>query len=301
MSSVPFGHDAQVGPDELVFHYTTLERAAAIALTGKLLLSPLSILNDPQESECRPPTISTAYLFEPDGGNDPKPLADAALARRQGIRVVCFTLDADTPSSPSSPGSATRGFAHPSMWAHYGGKHEGVCIAFDRSGLERWARESGHVVHHRAVQYVQGANGFVARSETIDIDEPDPMGQHRALIASLFTKSDDWAPEREHRIVIEDWRHGEPCAIPVTGLVRGLALGHRLPAHQLPLVESLTETFGLAEHQVALMSSGAGLLPAVPLWGPDGRPHRWSAAELHHWLDLFDPPQPDIPNPEIDD
>jgi hypothetical protein len=90
-----FGDAQPTDPEKWLCHYTTLTSAAAIALTGQFMLSPLSTLNDPQESTRRPMTTLT---FDVRG----KPPSNVSTEERMEferimdklrdqVRIGCFT------------------------------------------------------------------------------------------------------------------------------------------------------------------------------------------------------------------
>jgi hypothetical protein len=92
-----FGLDAPTTPDDFLFHYTTVERAAAIALHGSMILSPLASLNDPREA--RDVGLMTLAVSEVNQSptvvsDDERSIVEAQLwSYRAGLRVACFTRD----------------------------------------------------------------------------------------------------------------------------------------------------------------------------------------------------------------
>ena len=48
-----FGSEVDIPPDRYLFHYTSVERCAAIGFTGCIALGPLTPMNDPRESQLR--------------------------------------------------------------------------------------------------------------------------------------------------------------------------------------------------------------------------------------------------------
>lgn len=46
-----FGEPTSADPETFLYHYTSVERAAGIALLGSISLSPLGPMNDPRESQ----------------------------------------------------------------------------------------------------------------------------------------------------------------------------------------------------------------------------------------------------------
>jgi hypothetical protein len=278
-SSYPFGIEAEVDPDTLIFHYTSIERAAAIALTGSLLLGPLTMLNDPQESQVRRLIGSTTDLFAPDYNERKEAFERQVHQLRSLIRLACFTSDAVLEKEGTVKRADGRGFARSAMWAHYGDGHEGACIAFDRAVLELRAGELAATARCGPVTYSPGLNVAVYQAESVDIDHPDLGRQHKAVVDSLFTKNSDWSPERECRIVVDGWTDAV-CAIPIADAVRGVAFGVSLKPHQVPLVAALRDAFGLKHEQVALMMHENGSLAAMPIHDAAGIPHRWTDDEL---------------------
>lgn len=128
--------------DQLLFHYTSVERAAAIALTGRLVLSPLSVLNDPRESQIRGTVRVTYGLPALDVGAeaDEERLVDEHESTlrelRARIRVACFTHD-ERDNEVVSRDNDVRGFARQRMWAQYADANRGCCLVLDRQSLTR--------------------------------------------------------------------------------------------------------------------------------------------------------------------
>ena len=289
--------DGRRGSDEFLFHYTSVERAAAIALTGSIVLSPLNVLNDPRESQ-EGGTIRVAY------GLGPRPLDDADLVGqhdrivrdlRASIRVACFTRD-----SRGRPGFAedadARGFARPRMWAQYADASRGCCIAFDRGRLLEAARQEIPTLQCGDVHYSSGFDPNYHAAHTADFNDPrsfvagsDPRAQHARVVQSLLYKNGDWRDEREFRIIADEWPQDRLCGVDVSECVVGIAFGPALPPHHLLIVEALKRQFELDDLNVALMAlHDAGILAAFPIVGPDGRAYGWSDDELRHG-EVFDP------------
>lgn len=209
---------------EFVMHYTSVERAAAIALTQSLVLSPLRVLNDPRESQQRQ-SIRVTYSIPggpvmPDVADDVGIQHDAALwALRNQVRVGCFTADARAHPRGTGRDADERGFARPRMWAQYGAGHAGCCLVMNREALESAARGLSAKVHCGRVRYVEGVDLALHEAELVELNDPttgrtgpDLTKQQRAMVKSLFSKNADWATEREFRIVVEDWKDERPEA-----------------------------------------------------------------------------------------
>jgi hypothetical protein len=105
------------------------------------------------------------------------------------------------------------------MWAHYGGSHTGTCVEFDASSFP-----------FPAALKVEYRDAF-----------PTSRLEQRDL--SIFvTKSDQWAYEREYRVVAEDaaYPHGGSQGIVITrndflvlpeGAIRSIIIGCRVDPH----------------------------------------------------------------------
>lgn len=287
-----FGSGEPADPERWLFHYTSLASAAAIALTGDMLLSPLAVLNDPQEAAARPIMTITAG----DLANRPRSVTDDERAAfeqtleqlRGTIRVGCFTRDAAIGSPSTAARFDGRGYARPRTWAQYGDGHTGACLVLDRQRLEVEAeRLFGGRRRCEPVGYAAGFDDVLHLAETVAFDRPDPDRHFRErVIGSLLRKNADWQGEREYRIVV--WGHHDVvCALPVADAVVGLVLGVRFPAHQMPIARKIAERFDVVEDCALLMMNNAVLDPH-PLAGPDGKWHRWHDQDLRERGRVFD-------------
>lgn len=73
------------------------------------------------------------------------------------------------------------------MWAHYGNKHQGLCLEFDATAEKVWRA--------RRVVY----------TDKLPLANADYMKDHEALLAaSLLTKSAEWSYEDEYRLLARD-------------------------------------------------------------------------------------------------
>lgn len=71
-----FGGEQPASPDRWIFHYTTIDRAASIALVGALSLSPLNVLNDPRESKERQVETMTPSFARGSLPQSPRTVSD---------------------------------------------------------------------------------------------------------------------------------------------------------------------------------------------------------------------------------
>ena len=151
--------------DNVKLYYLTSEHWAKVILReGRLKLSTVAELNDSFE-------LLGAKIGESTARKIVKYL-HGRLSKRYGL--VCM--------------SST--WQSPVMWAHYGDKHKGVCLAFDvmdKGGLE--------VNYH---------------PERLALPSTRPADLTSDLITQLFTtKSAEWSYEKEYRLII-NFDHAVP-------------------------------------------------------------------------------------------
>jgi hypothetical protein len=122
-------------PDRYLYHYTTSQAAlGSILATQRIRFGLARYVNDPRESK--------SWDFSLRGGRDDRDLIEvnrvAADALQRIAKLLCLARDDPERSRPGSGVELFgRGFAHPAMWTHYAGGHSGVCLIFDRSGLQQ--------------------------------------------------------------------------------------------------------------------------------------------------------------------
>lgn len=174
-------------------------------------MSPVENANDPREAKDWIMTPISAT-----GGFDPAAYL-AAQARfnvwlKRETKLACFSGDGAAKHNRDEE-PLDRGWAHPRMWAHYGGGHAGVCLIFDRERLDaafqaelagRGQLTAGNVTYSDRNPALTGA--FV-----IDMAEFVRLGTDQAVNAHaqahlhtlLFTKLLDWETEVEYRFVLQ--------------------------------------------------------------------------------------------------
>jgi len=129
---------------------------------------------------------------------------------RSGVGVLSLTAD---------PGVAV-------MWAHYAEAGRGICVGLEFSGDEMFPylatapqefRDASHLFAPLRVRY---------RSKPIRPDDIRPIA---VAYAAFFTKANEWAYEREYRILCPVESSNRPIDVPIVYLgplcVRELVLG----------------------------------------------------------------------------
>lgn len=285
-----FGSEVDIPPDRYLFHYTSVERCAAIGFTGRIALGPLTPLNDPRESQLRQVITMTS-----GGTGGARRLTDEERKEferelwdlRSRVRLACFS--ADQTDGRYSEREDRRGYAHSRMWTQYATGHSGVCLVFDRAQLVATARRTfENRLHHQAVTYVSGFDDSLHAAELVDFDRADARQHHRTkVVPSLFVKNRDWESEHEYRLLVDDW--DEPaCLLPIENALVGVALGVAFMPYQLPVITALAEKFQLGD-QVAHMTGNMGVLQAWPSRDRTGMLRVWTDADTRARDAVFDP------------
>ena len=257
-----FGAKATTPPDRYLFHYTSVERCAAIGFTGSIALGPLTPLNDPRESQSRQIMTRRSGARSVSDG-ERQALEGQLWCLRSRVRLACFTMDR-TDGAPSERDDR-RGYAHSRMWTQYANGHSGVCLIFDRSKLLSRARATFRDAdfHHGAVEYTSGFDNALLHAECVDFDAPDATRHHRsAVVRSLFVKNRDWESETEYRLLVDGWADSA-CLLPIGDALVGIVLGVAFMKYQLHVVSSLAERYGLNDN-VAQLIVNTGVLQAWP-------------------------------------
>lgn len=273
-----YSHPVWDDPDEVngkyVYHFTSIERLASIALTGQLLGSPLKSLNDPQEAHAENPIITSRVETPPE---EYTAFVETELGAfheaRDAIRIVSFSSDGN-PIGGSEGSFGTdpfkrrnaRAYAIAPMWAHYADRHRGVCVVFSKEKLldsagSEW--RNGYVQYFNGVNEVSLAAG-TAHGPNVHKDEPT---WRDALDQAVFTKNSHWFYEREFRLM-----SNTATTIPIAESVGAIILGFDFPSHLLPVLEAVAEHLSVDEVYLAKMFIGHdGVLTALPAMAPAGR------------------------------
>jgi hypothetical protein len=254
-----------------LYHYTSAEVGVDSVLSQmRFRMGLIEWTNDPRESRPHYPTISGA---DSDGPDLHALWQEADHLLRKSAKVACFTLDYELPRE-AFDSEVLRGWAHPALWAHYGGRHGGVCLQFSRRALSTRIAEAASDIgrlFEGAVEYVSDPlQDFI--SESLNLQQILEFGldavverfierNHRAL---FFRKHSDWSNEYEYR-----WVLVEPTPLPVnvnvTGCLTGVLLGDAFPASRVDAVHHLASKWGgLEVSQVHFQRGLPRRLPPPP-------------------------------------
>lgn len=234
-----------------LFHYTNAEAAIfGILRSGTLRLSPFESTNDLWESRPLYPAL--------EGHSDDRHVEAGMelwneLDRliRIHAKVACLTQDWELPRSVLNP-DALRGWNHLSIWAHYGAKHSGICLQFDRDKLIKaftatsipgtLLRFHGPVVYRNASAGapIDGVNLGQIREFGLDAVAINYAETNHDQI--FFRKHADWSNETEYRLVLVD-QSVLPVEFSIREALTGVFLGDSFPSSRLPALHAALQPY----------------------------------------------------------
>lgn len=237
-----------------LYHYTSADVGVDSVLSQMhFRMGLIESTNDPRESRPHYPMVTGSST--PEGPDLDALWVEADQLLRRTAKVACFTLDYELPED-SFDSEALRGYAHPALWAHYGGRHRGVCLRFSKSRLSARINETkaelGRIFEGSVDYVLSPLDDFIA--EGLDLAQIGEFGldavvarfmerNHRAL---FFRKHLDWSNEYEYRWVLVE-PSLRPVYLDVSGCLTGLVLGDAFPTTRLGAVQDLARDCGNIE------------------------------------------------------
>ncbi|MFJ7146671.1 DUF2971 domain-containing protein [Streptomyces sp. NPDC100445] len=230
-----------------LFHYTNTTAAiTGILATGTLRLSPYESTNDLWESQPHYPVLSAHH---DDRGLDAgfSLLEEIDRQLRLHTKVGCLTQDLALPAHVFNP-DALRGWAHLSLWAHYGDRHKGVCLRFDRAKLvESFLKHAAPAAFafHGPVRYLSSQDSPPTRG--IDVGQVAEFGADAVALAYaeankdvlFFRKHFDWDSEAEYRLIMVN-QSTDFDYVDIRDALTGVVLGSAFPQGRVQeLLEAL--------------------------------------------------------------
>ncbi len=267
-----FGEHNPPGLDDYLYHYTRLWTLPKMRKSQSLLFRPLREMNDPQESLgsfafgmglMGVPGEPLQLTSEEDGLFRRRDWPNEINTARGQVKIGSYSMDAFPDLSDIDPEhaeyavprrlAASRGYAHPRMWAQYADLGRGVCLVLNRDLLEGAVKEStsgiwpwGYgAITYRPIEHDLSLGFF-------DIRDLLQSGVSGALLKnfeeSLLTKHADWAHEAEFRLFVMNGSP-DPWLVPITtGVLAGLVLGPSFDVDRhLRYVRAFAETFGISD------------------------------------------------------
>ena len=226
-----------------LYHYTTADTALNhILKDGTLKLNPFSRVNDPRESKAwdiSPFVRADLNLSLEQYDAISREVSDALKAN---AKLVCFSRDKDAAIGKWQPEALLdRGFAKPSMWHHYGDKHTGLCLMFDRNKLAQALGKqlnSGRLFAGRVNYSNKGILPKVPNDPFVinlihvkgAADYISTIRDHfSSWYADLFLrKLADWENEDEYRWIYLD-AHPEPIYVSFEEALEAVVIGEGVP------------------------------------------------------------------------
>ena len=237
----PFSPDKRA-PNEYLFHYTSVSTFLEYILPNKTLrLSPMSEVNDPKES-----SFSANFYGNSDIETVKELLDRLRMFHGSRVKAACFARD-DPSIAFDGATHIFHGWVKPAMWAHYGDRHAGVCIAFRRDALLSAFNSQFNACHgtyHGDVNYQlfrAVRDGYFETQHRLhqpDFSISDLQSSFDATaIAYLdrhceemyFRKHGDWSNEREYRILTVSKTEGFEyldVSSSIVGICAGLETDH---------------------------------------------------------------------------
>jgi hypothetical protein len=248
--------------DLVVCHYTSSKTAMEnIFSTGQLRLCKLQQTNDPFEKEFWEPVVhgSSPEVFE---NAHVYGVSSTFRKVKQKLFVFCCAMDA-TDSNPSvSTGVSGKSFADPSLWAHYGENHKGVCLALDREKLVTCIRKN--VTHewldsseiHYDLSDTDAKSIFtfsVGNKKFGPLDAIINKHIRDNIKPILFKKQVCWQNEREFRIAISSNKGQEDTIFPLQSCLMSIIIGDDFLPCYLPTIQAYADRFKVSLAQIHWM------------------------------------------------
>lgn len=180
-----------------LYHYTKFDTFIYEILPKmQLKFFPFSGSNDPFEF---------SRLFQIDvsdfSNRHRDEIADEYFRQMNKYKFVCFSKDRHN----------VPGFKLPTMWAHYGEKHNGVCLEIDSKKIDFSIFKKGEIIKKPVKYDTPDSENKIVLGVPIQ-NEPITDFIRRSIFEhvekweseNLFTKLKDWKIENEYRIVYKN-------------------------------------------------------------------------------------------------
>jgi len=245
-----------------LYHYTTMEIAVEYILKNRTLkIGKLINTNDPKESKSWKLSIST------DEGSKLKNYSlddiseEVTRELKRKVNVICFCKDKPPLSGSPLEDIYKRGFCKPIMWAQYAENHEGLCLVFEKDGLQKAISEQsgGCDIYQGDVHYINRpvVHDLNDDTYTINIDYSEKFGLKRYLRAHVrtyfkrlfFEKMEDWKDEDEYRWVLVKEEERD-ILVDFQDALKGVMFGVNVNQAQIGSVVQATKEYKLTYEQL---------------------------------------------------
>ena len=280
------------GGEEYVYKYCSWEVARDYVLSGPqtLRFSDIMSMNDPLEFG----KLNIPLYGGSTDNNFPLRVWEAFhKVTKFGVRFFCSTLDRSAGLEYGTSASwrhAIRGFDHPAMWNHYADKHEGVCLILKKAKLDtifhRELNTTGNLIS-APIEYVRDRSQHALYKSHFELHSAMVNWSDQMLHDFIrqnvmenpkkffFTKTEEWANEREFRWVYVGDGDG-PIDVPVGEAIAGIVLGSDFDNSFHCQAKDLSEKIGVPI--LRLWWSNGFASPPWPLeaFDDDGSLQLWS-------------------------
>jgi hypothetical protein len=229
-------------PGRYLYHYTRPDTLALILDNGRLRLGSYAGTNDPRESKEWLSALTADTFDDLEDGESLELVLQIDRWVRRGVRLSCFTLDYPEPPDWAG-GNFHSGWARARMWHQYAGDHTGAVVVFDAERLIQQveAAAQGDQVVSGPVAYADRALNLVFPLQEVRGD--GLVGSVTALRDArvhelFFTKNQDWASEREFRIVVLGEPDEPPLDVEFGDSLVAVVLGEAFPPTELSVLDT---------------------------------------------------------------
>ena len=174
-----------------LYHYTSFEKFVYLILPKmQLKFSPFSGCNDPFEFyKAIKIKLSRSTLF----GTMNK-LSEEFEKQIKEYCLICFSQEVDK--------RGIKGWQLPTMWAHYGDNHNGVCLEFDfePTKLQGYGEHS-KIEYVESIPEIAPFDDVPRGNEDEWIESAIPKHIEELKSITFFKKLNDWGVENEYRII----------------------------------------------------------------------------------------------------
>jgi len=229
-------------PGRYLYHYTRSDTLALILDSGQLRLGSYAGTNDPRERKEWLSALTADSFEDLHDGEFFELVRQIDRWIRRGVRLSCFTVDYPEPPDWAG-GNFHSGWARARMWHQYAGDHTGAVLVFDSERLIQqveWFAQGDRVV--------SGPVAYADRPLHLVFPLQDVRGDGLAgAVTALrdtrihelfFTKNQDWASEREFRIVVLGEPDKPPLDVEFGDSLVAVVLGETFPPTELSVLDT---------------------------------------------------------------
>ena len=233
-----------------LYHYKKADTALNFILKNNtLMLNPFSAVNDPRENKAW--NISPFINAEEKIDHHEYERIENEISSylKENSKLICFSKDKS--EGELHPNAIfDRGFSKPSMWHHYGGKYNGVCLMFNKQKLIKIFKEQleEKCLFHGEVTYTN--EGILPKLNgdpfVIDLLSVSNTNNYYSAIHKhfntwykqlYFQKLLDWSNEDEYRWVYFD-NNQNPRYLKYGDALEAIAVGDAVDEERYQIFRS---------------------------------------------------------------